>query len=187
MVMSQIFVALFTVIFLFLLNPITILVVLYFIFVYFVIFFLIKSKLTYLGNRRVALNEARYSSASESFAGIKTVKVIKIEKYFIDRFKKPSFEYAKIQALNNIMGKIPTYFIEMVTLGLISFLAGVWGVYTLQNEEFPLSSIATISIFAIAIVRCKPIAQIVFTSIAKIRFGISSVDKIASDLLHVGK
>jgi len=145
---------------------------------YLAIYFGIRRKLVVLGERRLEENRERFKSASEALEGIKDIKVLGREGFFLKMFSKHSEEFSKIQAWNAVFVQIPRHITETVSfggaIGVTLFL-----IYTGRDIQqiMPL-----IWFFALAWHRLMPSLQAVFSSLTDLRFNTAVLDKVYEDL-----
>lgn len=152
------------------------------VFLYFSIFLYFSNKLKAGGKKRVEKNKERFKSANEALGGIKDIKVLGVENFFLQRFAKSSEVFSNLQSWYQAVGQVPKYIMEIVAfggiVGLMIFLVS-FGKST--QEIIPL-----ISLFAFAGYRLMPAFQEVFNSLTVIKFNKAVLDKIHRDMLEGG-
>jgi len=147
------------------------------------IFLLFKNALRTRGEKRLKENTGRFTAAGEALAGVKDIKVLGREQYFVDRFSRHSDRFSALQAWNSVIVSLPRYFMETVAFGgmvlLILFFLGL----DLQGSQI----IPLVSFFAFAGYRMLPALQNVFHAISEIQFNEAILDTIAGDLRRGGR
>ena len=117
--------------------------------IYGLIYLLVKKTLIKVGRIRLNSNTERFKSTSEVLSGIKDVKLLGKERYFLNRYIKPSRKIAKANIKMNVIGKVPNSVLNMVLDGgvilavtfLIAFKSDfarylpVFGVYMLAANR----------------------------------------------------
>ena len=149
----------------------------------FMIFFVISKKVSQrLGKQNEAYNAKLYQWINQSLGGIKEVKVLGREGFFVDSYKEVYKKLIKGAKNNELIAAVPKYFIETVCMvGML--LAVIIKMYWGQNniEVFALQ----LSAFAVAAFRLMPSAGKVSAYINSIMYGKPSLDLIYNDLKSV--
>lgn len=145
---------------------------------YFLIYFYFSDKLKLGGKKRLQKNKERYKSAAEALGGIKDIKVLGIEKFFLNRFSKHSDEFSNIQSWYQVIGQIPRYAMEMVAFGGVVVLVIFLVYFNKPTKEI----IPLVSFFAFAGYRLMPALQEIFNSLTSVRFHGVILDKIHEDI-----
>lgn len=132
------------------------------------------------GQSRLKANKERYKLAGEILGGIKDIKVLGVEKFFLDRYSKHSAIFSNIQLWNQIVGQIPRYVMEVFAFG------GVVGllIFSISSNLSTQKIIPLVSFFAFAGYRLMPALQEIFNSLALIRFNKAVLDKIHADMVE---
>lgn len=130
------------------------------------------------GNRRLKENAARYKIVSEAFGGIKDIKVLGRETYFLEKFRNHSLEFSNLYSWYDTAGHLPRYVIEATAFGgVIIFI-----LFLMRSEENTHQVIPMVSFFAFAGYRLMPIMNKMFQSFTQLRFNQAVLDKIYKDL-----
>ena len=130
------------------------------------------------GKIRVESNQQRFKMASESFRGIKELKVLGKENCFIKNFSVPSERYAKSAIIHDLVGQIPRLGLEAVAFG--GLLATV--LYFLSTRSSLSEFLPMMSFYAICGYRMLPGLNIIYSGASQIRFHIPSLNIIHFDL-----
>tara|TARA_A100001391_G_scaffold204169_1_gene198790 strand:+ start:14638 stop:16422 length:1785 start_codon:yes stop_codon:yes gene_type:complete len=134
--------------------------------------------LTKVGMASVKANNRRFHVVSETFGGIKEVILHGIEEKSVERFSKPSTEYAISQAINRTLAQTPRFAIEVVAFG------GVLGIvlYLLASRGGIGEALPLIGLYAFAGYRLLPNLQEIFASLSTMRFSGPSLDLLYDDI-----
>lgn len=147
------------------------------------IFFLISKKISRrLGKQNEMYNAKLYQWINQSLGGIKEIKVLNREKYFVSAYKNVYKKLIKGAKNNEILSAIPKYIIEtvcMVGMLLAIIIKMFWG----QNniEVF----IIQLSAFAVAAFRLLPSVGKINAYINSIMYCIPSLDLVYHDLKSI--
>ena len=148
---------------------------------YAAIFWRINETLRYRGTERVKANQMRFKSVSEAFGGIKEVKVMNREPFFLERYSKHSLKQARLMSWNAVIGQIPRFVLEAIAFGGII----IFVLFLLLTRENPSQVIPLVSLFAFAGYRLMPALQEIFTSFTKMQFNKAVLDGIYNDFMRV--
>ncbi len=117
----------------------------------------------------------------QSFSGIKEIKVLNKENYFLQNYDRNYEKYAVVQRRNALMGVIPKPIIETVCIdGLLAVVA----VHVFLGTDVK-SLVPTLAVFAVAAFRMLPSFNRLSSHINQILFGRAAVDNIYKDLVEV--
>jgi len=130
------------------------------------------------GQLRLRANKERFRLAGEALGGIKDIKVIGVEKYFLDRYSKHSGTFSDVQSRNQIIGQIPRYVMETIAFGgIVSLL-----IFSVSSNMSVQKIIPLVSFFAFAGYRLIPALQDIFHSVTRMKFTRAVLDKIHADM-----
>lgn len=150
---------------------------------YLLIFWKVNKQLEARGKERMIANKMRYKFVNEAFGGIKEIKVMNREPYFLDLFSKESFKMAILQSWNAVIGQIPRFAFEAIAFGgIIIFVLVLLITRGDARQVIPLASL-----FAFAGYRLMPALQEIFTSFTKMQFNKAVLDRIYEDFIRVEK
>jgi ATP-binding cassette subfamily C protein len=149
---------------------------------YFSIYYYYSDKLRRGGVKRIEENKKRYKSASEALGGIKDIKILGVEDFFLSRFMKSSNKFSQLQSWQQIVGQMPRYIMETVAFG------GIVGLLIfLVSSNVPVQRIIPlISFFVFAGYRLIPSLQETFNSITVMKFNKAVLDKVHEDMMEGG-
>ena len=145
---------------------------------YLLIYFYFSDKLNTAGEERLQANKGRFKSANEALGGIKDIKILGVEKFFLQRFSKHSDRFSYLQSWYQVIGQVPRYVMEVVAFGgIVSLLIFLVYSNTSTDKIIPL-----ISFFAFSGYRLIPALQEIFNSLTAIRFNAAVLNKIYKDI-----
>ncbi|WP_297970053.1 ABC transporter ATP-binding protein [uncultured Amaricoccus sp.] len=148
--------------------------------VYVLLYVGVRRRINHMGRERHQLNEQRFRIVGEAFGGMKDVKLLGLEGYFVDRFRGPARRIAEYDAISMSLVEVPRHVIEGVAFGgLVGFI-----LYLLITGEGSFSSVIPIlSLFAFAAIRLFPSLQQVYGSLGQMRFATGTLDKLHKDFV----
>jgi len=141
---------------------------------YGVIFFAIRRNQRRIGKVRLAANKDRFKTLAETFGGIKEVKLLGREETMVQRFKRPSADYASTTALNAVVAQLPRYALETIAFGGILVMV----LYLLRRGEGFEAIVPTLGLYAIAGYRLMPSLQQIFHGLTSIRFNSAAIENL---------
>lgn len=160
-------------------NPLaTLIIAAIFIFLYLIIYFYFSKRLKEGGRERLEKNKERFKYATEALGGIKDIKILRVESFFLKKFFRSSKVFSSLQSWSQTVGQIPRYLIETVAFGGIVMLMIIFVSLDKSTKEI----IPLVSFFAFAGYRLMPALQEVFSSLATIKFNKAILDKIHKDM-----
>ncbi len=145
---------------------------------YLVIFALLRSRLRVKGVKRVQENTGRYTAATEALAGIKDIKILGREEYFLKCFSDHSARFSELQAWVAVVGQSPRYLMEIVAFGgVITLILVFLGLKQDGSQIIPL-----VSFFVFAGYRLMPALQEIFYGVSSVQFNRAILDRISRDI-----
>ena len=138
------------------------------------LYFCVRKTLEQGGKARVQSSEAAYKLVSESFGGMKDIKLKGSENVFKALLYPKLLEMNNFEALRQIMLTMPKYILEVIAFGgviLIILMMLVSG-YTVSTI------IPLIALYVYSGYRLMPALQVVFSSFANIKVSQASLLKI---------
>jgi len=164
---------------LFFVNPaVAAITVLLFGSLYVAIFVFLRRRLRVKGEKRVQENTGRFTVATEALAGIKDIKILGREGYFLERFSNHSAKFSKLQAWVAVIGQLPQYFMETVAFGGV--IALILVLLSLGQEGSKI--IPLVSFFVFAGYRLMPAFQEIFYGVSSVQFNRAILDRISRDM-----
>lgn len=123
-----------------------------------------------------------YQWMNQALGGIKEVKVLNREQYFIDRYSDVFGKYVYDQRIVRLIGVIPKYFVEATCMsGML--LAIIIKMYFGQKDM--TEYIPQLSVFAVAAFRMLPSVGKINEHVANILYSAPSLDLIYRDLQNI--
>ncbi len=147
------------------------------------IFGMVSKKVSYrIGQQNEAYNAKLFQWINQSLSGIKEVKILQRENYFIDAYSSNYKKLIKGAKLNELLAAIPKYIIESVCM--IGLLVAI--VIKLLFGHGELSTfIPQLTAFAISAIRLLPSVGKINAYINNIMYSRASLDMIYDDLKEI--
>jgi len=145
---------------------------------YITIYLRLSRNLKKRGFKRLKENKLRYVTVYEAFGGIKEIKVLNREPYFLERYSKASLKYAHHVSWNTVVGQLPRFALEVFAFGGIIILV----LFMLLTRGDARQIIPIVSLFAFAGYRLMPSLQDIFSSFTKMQFNQAVLDRIYQDI-----
>lgn len=144
---------------------------------YAAIYLAVRRQLKIRGREATVASEECHRLASESFSGIKDIKISGREGEFVRRFFSPSLQMARNFAAADAVSLLPKHVLETIAFGGILVVA----LYVLTRNE-PGSVIPTMTLYAFAGYRLMPALQQIYSGLTVIRYNTSALDIVCADL-----
>ncbi len=141
---------------------------------YFLLFQFSSKVLRRIGLERAEANEKRFRIISETFNGIKILKVLGKEQYFWSGFAAQSFIVSSNFAKKAIIGGLPRYAFEVLAFGGVILIV----LYFLAADKQLDQVIPLLSLYVFAGYRLLPSMQIVFNRLTSIKYALPSLDLV---------
>jgi ABC-type multidrug transport system fused ATPase/permease subunit len=171
-------VALAIIILLIILNPLLALIIsLVLVFLYIVIFGLLKDTLSKRGIESHNFSYLRFKYIGEAFGGIKDIKILKKERVFLELFRAPTLKYAKNEAISTAVNEMPRFLIETIAMGGMILVILIMIASGLKIDQF----LPILTIYAFGAYRLLPLLQKIFRSITSIKYGFPVVETLYHD------
>jgi len=145
---------------------------------YALIYWSIRLKLGRIGLIVTQLFTDRMRFINESLGGIKELKVLGREQYYLKQFREVSKEIIKHQVFNRAAVDLPRFLLETIAFGGI--LAMTMYLVAVRNDVQTV--LPMISLYALAGYRLMPALQGVFQSTATLKHDIAAVDLFYEDI-----
>ena len=145
---------------------------------YVAVYLLVRRTLVRAGREVSRENSRRFQIASETFSGIKDIKILGREKAFFDLFSVPVERYALHQSRSQMISLLPRYAMETLAFGgIIALVLVLLSIGGGLSKTLPL-----ISLYALAGYRLMPSLQQIFANWSLIRFNLPAIDKVVADI-----
>ncbi len=123
-----------------------------------------------------------YQWMNQALGGIKEVKILNREKYFVDEYEACYKKYAKGLRISRLLGVVPKYIVEMVSIsGLL--LAIIFKMKYGQRDI--ISFIPQLATFAMAAFRLLPSVGRINEHVSCIMYAVPSVELVYNDLKEI--
>ena len=117
----------------------------------------------------------------QTFGGIKEVKVLNREEFFVQNYDKAYCRSIAASKKNKMVSIMPRYFIETI---LICSLMLTMSIRILQGENIQ-EFVTTLSVFAVAAIRMLPAFNRCTENINALLYNKASVDNVFKDILEI--
>ncbi len=145
---------------------------------YLITYILLRQKLAHHGAVISERNNKIQGILSESFIGIKDVKLDSLENRYIDQFNTINVRGLKSQSFIALAGDLPKFVIESISFGAILILALV----LLMTQDDIRSVVPILSIYALAGYKLLPTMQQIYKSLSSLS-GHGSVARLIKNKL----
>ena len=149
---------------------------------YAIIYFSLRKKLRERGLLRFEANKKKYKAVSEAFGGIKEIKTMHVEPFFLNNYRGASLELTGHALWNSVVGQLPRYALEGIGFGGI--IVFVLILFMTRQDAYQVIPLA--SLFAFAGYRLLPAIQDIFSSFSGIQFHEAVLDRIHRDITAPG-
>jgi ATP-binding cassette, subfamily B, bacterial PglK len=146
--------------------------------IYASVFAALKARLTTLGNRTAVSNRQRHRFVVDALHGIKELRILHREPYYLSRFDAWSRQYAQDQVGYGLIAGLPRYVIEIIAFGGILVIL----LYLIALRRDLTQALPLIALYAVAGYRLMPAVQQIFGGIAQVRFSLGSLQAFYRDL-----
>ena len=148
---------------------------------YGLIYLIVRKMLVKNGNIRLDANRARYKSTMEVMEGIKDVKLLGKERYFLEKFIKPSRKMAKANIRIKVIGAVPNSILNAVVDGGIVIAVTIIIAFTSDFGKY----LPVIGVYVLAGNRIMPRFKDLFNSFSSMRAYQPVVEMMLEHLSHV--
>ena len=143
-----------------------------------VVVLVLRKRMTRLGEENRKVGALLYKWVSQSFGGIKEVKVTNREKYFLDNYDAAYRRQVSLQRRQLLYGIAPRPVMETVCIcGLLGFISV--RIYLGANIA---SFIPIVSVFAVAAIRMLPSFNRISNNVTAIMYNKPSLEAVYKDL-----
>lgn len=145
---------------------------------YALIYWTIRLRLAKTGIAITRLSYDRWRYINESLGGIKELKVLGRERFYLQQFRDVSEEIIKHQVFNRAAVDLPKYLLETVAFGGILSIT----IFLVAVRNDVQTVLPMISLYGLAGYRLMPALQGIFQSTATLRHDIAAVDLFYDDI-----
>jgi ABC-type multidrug transport system fused ATPase/permease subunit len=142
------------------------------------IYIAFRKKLSTIGLRRVASNKLRFKALSELLSGIKELRVMGREEYYIRSFANALGKFTHQIITGNLIAQLPKYLIESLALG------GILGItlYIVGIRQEMVDIIPVLTLYVVAAYRILPAFQQITQDLSSLRVNRKILEVITHDL-----
>ena len=183
-ILTNIVIVLFILITLMVVNPVSAMIMLVFFCAFYGVIYKtgLRRQLETKGKTRLDENRGRFKAASEALGGIKDIKVLSRENYFLNKFAGHSLRFSDLKAWNTISGWLPRSLFETIVFGGVVVFILVLIVVEGDTKQI----IPAVSLFAFAGYRLMPILNKIFQAFTELQFNKVVLDKVYKDFMQDG-
>jgi len=148
--------------------------------VYALTYFVIKKKLVHHGERVAERVSAIQNILSESFIGVKDIKLRSLELNYIHMFEAKNNLGLRSMAFISLAGDLPKFVVESISFGAILLLAIIFLLTGGEVEQI----IGLLSIYALAGYKLLPTLQQIYKSVSSMSANGSVVNALIKEFNH---
>ena len=148
---------------------------------YLIIFYFIRRNLNRIGKERLKNNQLRFTALSETFGGVKEIKLGGFEKVYTERFSGPAYIFARSQASATLLGQLPRFFLEVVAFGGILLVI----LYLMKQSGSFNDSLPIVTLYVFAGYRLIPALQQIYASFTQLTFVSPSLNKLYDEIKNL--
>ena len=139
-----------------------------------IFFIVIHKPIQREGSIRFESTNARFKIVDESLSGIKLIKLLNKEDYFVNLLRKPSYDFASAMAFQTFTRSLPRYVFEVVAFGGVILIALV-NLYFGNNIN---EVITIVGLFAFAGYRLLPSMSQLYQAFNNLTFNNIVLDRL---------
>lgn len=137
-----------------------------------------RQRLAVIGREQVEANAMKFKVAGEALSGIKDLKVLGREPYFLDLFSVHAKRHADNNVRAGVIAQLPRYALEILAFGGILAIV-LYFLRTGQNVE---KLVPVMALYAFAGYRLMPALQQIFAGVASLRANMAVLDLLHRDM-----
>lgn len=142
------------------------------------IFLMVRKKLSLISKKCLEDKRQKYKITTEALNGIKDIKLLGRENYFLNNFSTFAKQHAQNEADGNIIAHLPRYVLETIAFGGVLVII----LYLLYMERNITNAMPILALYAFASIRLMPALQQIFTSVAFLRMSKDAINTLVNDL-----
>lgn len=147
---------------------------------YFGIYFQVRKMLAVISQQRLEDNKQKYKIVNEALGGIKDIKLLGREPYFVNTFATYAKRHAQDEARGSIIAHLPRYALETIAFGGVLLII----IYLLMTKHDVSDALPILALYAFSSLRLMPALQQIFTSLAYLRMSKEALEILWSDLME---
>lgn len=140
--------------------------------------FLTKKHIANWGKFRQDSAGYRLRFMKEALEGIKAIKLLGREDYYLDNFRKHNTIYTKVAKKHNTLLQVPRLWLEILAIASLSILVLIQFFREVQSLEI----ISSIAVFAFAAFRLMPSVNRIISSIQSLQYGLPTINILDKEL-----
>lgn len=148
---------------------------------YGIVYIVVRARLLAWGGQIVDANLLRYKLSQEALNGIKDLKILGRERFFINGFLRHSMRNAALATKSNTTALIPMYSLEILAFGGILCIV----LYFITVKQNLAQVLPLVALYAFAAKRIMPALQGIFTAVSSMRFNSAALDVLYRDLANI--
>lgn len=146
-------------------------------------FALARKQIARLGYARLSANKERYRVANECLGGIKEIKILGIERLYVDRFSVPSKRMADTLVRSGVISQIPQYIMQIVIFGgVIVLTLALLTPEDLSSDTTLGGLLPLLGVFAFAAQRMMPELSKLYVGITQLNYGKAAVEAVYNEI-----
>ena len=134
-----------------------------------------KTRMNSYGKKMNEANSNAVQSVKQSLEGVKEVRILGKENFFLNRLKKNAREYASLHANSLLITTGSKYFIEFAVLIFFVMSISASGFFVSNESE---DIFGTLGMFAFAAIRLLPGVNIISAAVLQLRSQKNTVDRL---------
>jgi ABC-type multidrug transport system fused ATPase/permease subunit len=142
------------------------------------IYLQVRKKLSTISKQVQTTSKKQFKIAAEAFGGIKDIKLLNRENYFLETFCDNALKQSDSEAAGNIIAHLPRYALETIAFGGVLAII----LYLLLTHKDINNALPLLALYAFASFRLMPAMQQIFTSVAFLRISRDALNKLSQDL-----
>ena len=147
--------------------------------VYGMVYVVLRGLLRRTGQKRVEANQVRFHSVQEATGGLKDLKIMGLEEYFLRRFRRGAYDFARHQSNAKILGELPRFMLEGLAFGGLILVL----IHLLLRDGGNIQAILpTIGFIAMAGLRLMPALQQVYQNLSAVRFNQPALESVQREV-----
>lgn len=148
----------------------------------FLFVYIIKRKVKPIAIKNQAYKGKLYQWMNQALSGVKEIKVLNREEYFIEHYNEYFGKYIVGLRINRLMGILPKYMLEAVCMtGLLSAII----VKIMFGQEELVEFLPQLSVFAVAAFRLMPSVGKINEHYSSVLNSLPSIELVYNDLKNV--
>lgn len=133
-----------------------------------------------IGRERAESNVKRFKYVNEALGGIKVLRVLGRERFFLDQFSEHSLRVSNNFAQKLTIAQLPRYAFEVIAFGGVLIII----LYFLATEKDVEQIIPMLALYAFAGYRLMPSMQTVFDKAANLRYTMPSLNILYDEIIN---